>query len=395
MADSVSSERPIQFSLVAGGPFHALLSRLGLLGTDGLPAWRTAFILALLAWVPPAALAVAQSLVHNGYSGWSFFGDGTVYTRYLVAVIAMVATERLADGRITVLINQFLQARLLDQDAREEFRAIVDKADRQASWPLVEGILLLLALAWSWLSFYFVSATAVSGWEEWTVGGVSRLSWAGTVAELLANPIFLFLMMRWLWRFLVWTVLLFRIARLPLQLTAVHPDRAGGLIFLAMFPGIFSGFVFALSSVVSSSLIKTMTLLAPSQLFIWFAVCGWVLFMALIFLAPLFFFSSPLYRVREQALIEYGRLAQLHHQAFHNAWIGSDKQPEELLGHQDPSSAADLNACVQAVLDMRVVPLDRDAILQILAAAAIPFLAVLVYQVPLSEILKWIAGAIL
>lgn len=395
MADSVSSERPIQFSLVAGGPFHALLSRLGLLGADGLPAWRTAFILALLAWVPPAVLAISQSLIRDGYSGWGFFSDGTVYTRYLVAVIAMVATERFADGRITVLINQFLQARLLDLDAREKFRAIVARADRQASWPLVEAILLLLALGWSWLSFYFVSTAAASGWEEWTVDGVSRLSWAGTLAELLANPIFLFLMMRWLWRFLVWTLLLFRVARLPLRLTAVHPDRAGGLIFLALFPGIFSGFVFALSSVVSSSLVKTMALLAPSQVYIWFAVCGWVLFMALIFLAPLFFFSSPLYQVREQALIEYGRLAQLHHQAFHNAWIGSDRQPEELLGHQDPSSTADLNACVQAVLDMRMVPLDRDAIIQILAAAAVPFLAVLVYQVPLSEILKWIAGAIL
>ena len=29
----------------------------------------------------------------------------------------------------------------------------------------------------------------------------------------------------------------------------LHPDRSGGLGFLANFPGIFSGFVFALSSV--------------------------------------------------------------------------------------------------------------------------------------------------
>ncbi len=29
--------------------------------------------------------------------------------------------------------------------------------DRQASRPLVESILLLLALAWSWLRFYYVS----------------------------------------------------------------------------------------------------------------------------------------------------------------------------------------------------------------------------------------------
>ena len=36
---------------------------------------------------------------------------------------------------------------------------------------------------------------------------------------------------------------------LSLQLMPLHPDRSGGLGFLANFPGIFSGFVFALSSV--------------------------------------------------------------------------------------------------------------------------------------------------
>ena len=395
MVSPVSKERPIQFSLVAGGPFYTLLLRFGLLGPDQLPTWRTAVFLALLAWLPPALLATTQTLLHADYSGWSFFADGTVYTRYLVAIIAMVATERFADDRISILVNQFLQARLLDMDSRGKFRDIVARADRQASWSLVEGVLMLLALAWSWLSFYFVSTASVSGWEEWTVAGEIQLSWAGTAAELLGNPIFLFLVLRWFWRFLVWTVLLSRVARLPLRLTAMHPDRAGGLIFLAMFPGIFSGFVFALSCVVSSSLIKSMALMPASQLFTWFAIGGWVLLMALIFLAPLFLFAGPLYRSREKGLIEYGRLAQIHHQAFHEVWVSGRKNTEELLGHEDPSSAADVNACVKSVLDMRVIPLDRDAVLQILVAAAVPFLAVLASQVPLSEIMKWILGAIL
>jgi len=35
-----------------------------------------------------------------------------------------------------------------------------------------------------------------------------------------------------------------------MQLMPLHPDRSGGLGFLASFPGIFSGVVFALSFVV-------------------------------------------------------------------------------------------------------------------------------------------------
>jgi len=394
MAETAIPESSVQFSLVEGGPFHSLLGHLGLLGEDRLPTWRTAFVLALLAWVPPAVLAMAQTMLQADYSGWGLFQDQTVYTRYLIAIIAMIVTERAADKRISVLLNQFMKGHLLDPKARKKFKAIVARADRRASLPLVEGVLLILALAWSWTSFYYVSAISPSGWEEWTSGGESHLSWAGTAAELLSNPIFLFLVFRWFWRFLVWTVLLSSISRLPLRLTAIHPDRSGGLGFLTLFPGIFIGFVFALSCVISSSLLKSMALMPVSREFIWLVICGWVLLMILVIFAPLLLFSAPMVHAREKALVEYGRLAQAHHHAFRDAWINGSRPPEQLLGSPDPSSAADLNAIVQTVIDMRIVPLDLAAFLQIPIAAVVPFIVVVVSQIPLVELLSWLVGAI-
>ena len=394
MSESVDSENSIQFSLVEGGPFHSLLGRLGLLGEDRLPTWRTAFVLALLAWMPPAVLAIAQTILQADYAGWGLFKDQTVYTRYLVAIIAMVVTERAAEQRISLLINQFMKAHLLDAESREKYKAIVARADRRASLPLVEGILLVLALTWSWMSFYYISVISVGGWEESTRGGDTHLSWAGTVAELLSNPVFLFLVLRWFWRFLVWTALLLNISRLPLRLTAMHPDRSGGLGFLTLFPDIFTGFVFALSCVISSSLLKSMALMPVSSEFIWLVICGWVLLIILILFAPLLFFSTPMMRAREKALVEYGKLAQAHHHAFRAAWIKGRRRPEEILGSPDPSSAADLNAIVQAVLDMRIVPLNLAAFLQVLIAAVIPFLVVVISQIPLAELLSWFVGAL-
>ena len=395
MENPVSGDNSIKFSLVSGGPFHSILARLGLLGPDKLPNWRTVVVLVLLAWAPPAVLAISQSLLHADYAGWDFFTDSTVYTRYLVAVTAMVATERFADGRVSVLVNQFLQARLVAPDAVDEFRTIVVQADQRSAQPLAEAILLIVALAGSWWSFYFVSTVSVSGWEEWTIGGETHLSWAGTAAELVGNPLFMFLVLRWFWRFLVWAQLLARTSRLPLKLTAMHPDRVGGLIFLGLFPGIFIGFVFALSCVISSSLVKTIALLGPSQQFVWLAIAAWVLLVVLVFVAPLFFFSMPIYRLREQALIEYGRLAQVHHQLFHDRWITYGKKTEELLGSPDPSSSADLNGCIQAVLDMRFMPLDWASLVQLAIAALAPFVVVVASRIPLAEVLKWIVGAVL
>ena len=235
MVERAATETPIKCSLVEGGPFHSILERLGLLGPDRLPTWRTALVLALFAWLPPMLLDIAQTLLQPEYSGCSFFRDQTVYTRYLVAIVAMVVTERFADKRISMLLNQFLRARMIEPEARDQFRRFVARADTLASRSLVEGVILLLALVWSWLSFYYVSTISDNGWEEWTGGGEPHLSWAGTAAALLSNPVFLFLVLRWFWRFLVWTLLLVQIASLPLRLIAIHPDKSGAWVSWGCF----------------------------------------------------------------------------------------------------------------------------------------------------------------
>jgi hypothetical protein len=393
--DSGSGDPADRFSLVLGGPFHAVLRRLGLTGADQLPALRAASVLALLAWLPPALLAAAQSLVDGAYSGWGFFTDWTVLTRYLVAIWVMIVTERYADGRIVLLTRQFREARLLSDDAVPGFLAALALADRRSASRLAEGVIVAAALAWSGFTESYVVELAGSSWEGAMVGGEVVLSWAGETARFLSNPLFLFLVLRWLWRFMVWTALLFRISRLPLQLTPLHPDRSAGLGFLAIYPSIFSGFVFALSCVIASSFIKELDLERHNPETVWFAVAGWLAMSLVLFLGPLLVFVRPLYAARERALLEYGRLATHHHLAFHRKWIGGARSGEDLMGSSDPSSASDLNASVQAVRELRVVPIDRAAVAQLVVAAGVPLLAVIAKQMPLVDLAKWIVGTIL
>ena len=49
----------------------------------------------------------------------------------------------------------------------------------------------------------------------------------------------------------------------------------------------------------------------------------------------------------------------------------------------------------QAVLDMRFIPLDWSSLIQLAVAALAPFLVVVASQIPLTEVAKWILGAIL
>lgn len=384
-----------RFSLVAGGPFHAVLSRLGLTGADQLPTRRAALGLALLAWLPPALLAVAQSLFDSRYSGWGFFTDWTVHTRYLIAIWVLIATERYANDRIVLLARQFRETRLLSNEGVPAFESMLATADRRSSSGLAELIIVAGALVWSGLTASYAVALAGSSWEGTAVAGEVVLSWAGEAARLVSTPLFLFLVLRWIWRFLVWTTLLFRISRLPLQLTPLHPDRSAGLGFLAIYPSIFSGFVFALSCVVASSFLKELGLVRHSPETVWFALAGWLVLCLVLVMGPLLVFVGLLHRVRERALLEYGHLATEHHLAFHRKWIGEARSGEDLLGSADPSSAADLNASVQLVRELRLVPIDSATVLRLVVAAGAPLLAVVATQMPLVDLAKWIVGTIL
>ena len=63
------------------------------------------------------------------------------------------------------------------------FREIVARADRQTGSALIEGILLIVALLFSWLRFHFVAQISVGGWEEFTSAGAVQTSWSPTEAS--------------------------------------------------------------------------------------------------------------------------------------------------------------------------------------------------------------------
>jgi len=383
-----------RFSLVVGGPFYVLLRRLRLTGPDELPTRRAALVLTLLAWLPPVVLAIAQTLADEGYSGWAIFADPTVYTRYLIAVWMMVATERYAESRLMLLIRQFRDSQILPDDVVPSFFRALARADRLSASPVAEGAILVAVLVWSTLIENYIVEQARVTWEGKLVGDAIVLSWAGQATRFLSNPLFLFLVLRWVWRFAVWTDLLLRISRLRLQLAPLHADRSGGLGFLTVYPTIFNGFVFALSCVIASSILKELDFVRHENQSVWWALAGWLAFSQALLLGPLLVFARPLYQARERALFEYGRLASECHLAFHRKWIEETRSGDELLASSDASAISDLNASVEVIRRLRVLPVDRATAVQLVVAAGAPLIAVVLALIPAVEIARWLAGAI-
>lgn len=392
---SENSRSTPRFSLVIGGPFHDLLRRFGGLAGDGLPRPGAAVALALIAWAVPALLIVAEAVLGDSPAGWTFFEDATTYGRYLVAIVVMIGTEHYAERRFELLIHQFRAARIVGEADTPTFEDALALADRRSSSRLAEFVILVFVFGFAGWSTRYAAEIVPMAWEGRVVDGAVVLSWAGLGASLFSSPLFLFLVFRWCWRFLVWTTLLFRLSRLPLALSPLHPDRCAGLGFLSIYPSIFTGFVFAASSVIAATLLKELTGVELSSESIGSLLAGWLTIMLILFLGPLFVFAPVLRGVRERALLDYGRLTHQHHMAFHRKWMDSARDGGELLASADASSLSDMTTSVALVHDIRVVPIDRFALIQLIGAAGLPLMAVVLSRIPLSELAKRILLGVL
>lgn len=390
-------ERPDEkFSLVIGGPFYRLQQRLGLLGPDLLPPPSTALLFVALAWLPPALLSAVQGTAWRGsLGGQAFFLDFGAYARFLISIAMFVLMERMAEKRIATLIRQFHAADLVAAVERSRFVQALQRADRRASSGRAEAVVLGAAVVATANALYLHLSVLQTSWIGSLADGAVRLSAAGWWTMLVSFPLFWFLLLRWLWRFVVWAMLLRDLARLDLRLVATHPDRSGGIGFLGLFPPTFTAFVFALSCVSASAAMKEIVFAGVPLESLAAAFAAWLALVMIVFVGPLFVFSLPLLRLRRQALLDYGRLASKHNRAFEKKWVDGKASGEDALGAQEISSLADLATGFGLTRSMRLVPVVSETFWPLLAATALPWLGVVMTQVPLLDILKAVLRALL
>lgn len=392
--DLPASEPPSRrFSLIVGGPFNHLLNASGLAAADRLPGIGAAALIAGLAWGLPAALAALQWMLDPGFDGAGFFEDSRTGVRYLVAITLMVLAERSTDGHFARLIDRFHGLGIVTDSVGARFRGLLAWADARTSSRLAEALMVVAALV---ISFATADERLLAPGSHWagTVQGEDVVySWAGQAVIWISDPIFAFLFLRWMWRFVVLALLMFRISRLPLRLWPLHPDRVAGLSFLGEFPMAFSGLVFALGCVLASGMHGHRDESFVDMDFLQAVTIAWVGFTLLITLGPLTFFSAPLRAARDQSRVFYGVLVVRHLQDFERAWASDDSGRREIpLGDDSVSSLSDLNGIMEPLLGMRLIPGGFSGVRSIGAAAAAPMVVTMALELSLDEALKLAMG---
>jgi hypothetical protein len=213
-----------------------------------------------------------------------------------------------------------------------------------------------------------------------------HFSMAGRWFEFVSVPVFQFILLRWYIRILIWFCFLFRVSRLNLHLLPAHPDRVGGLGFLGRSTIAFDPLLFAQGALLSGQIASRIFYNGRSLLTFKLTILGFVLFLVVAILAPLFSFIPQLAKARREGFAEYGALASSYVTDFDQKWLRGGVNDEQLLGTGDIQSLADLGNSFAVVREMRTVPFVRDDVVRLLVVTIVPFVPLLLTIMPLEEL---------
>jgi len=378
---------PPEFSLVLGGLLFKLYRRARLAGESLEFLRRRVLCVTLLAWLPLLLLSAIDGNLHGGVR-IPFLNDVEAHVRFLAALPLLVVAEVFVHDRISPLIREFVDRRIVSTEDLPAFNEAVRFAMRARNSMVLEAGLLGLVYTlglWLWRSELALQAAT---WYARPGAEHIQLTWAGRWYAFVSIPLFQFILLRWYLRMVLWFQLLWRISRLNLRLVATHPDHAGGIGFVGESVYAFSPILFAqgalLSGLIASRVLYGGQLVTSFTMDAAGLICALLLFV----LGPLVMFTPQLDRTRRQGAAKYGQLANRCVFAFQEKWMhGVEKGAADLLGSSDVQALPNLANSYAAAADMRLVPFGRDDVLRLAGATAAPLLPLALTMFSLQELL--------
>ena len=381
-----------ELPLVRGDLLFRLQRRIGLIPAEGLGVGRRAAFYALVAWLPVAAWALIEGRALPGKTAEPLFEHFGIHTRCLVVIPLFILAEATANSIGTQLVRNLLAHGLITDADRPRLRQILESVARLregvAPWVLVAGVIAAWLIAGPGAREVHALIWATDGAGEATPFGAWWFLY-------VSRAIFLALLLAWLWRIVLWTIALARIARLDLALVPTHADRVFGLGFLERTPTAFMPFLLGLSILLASASAHDVVYHGVDVRALGLQFGVFVGVVVLVMLAPLIAFAPVLARAKRQALAEYGALVARHGRLVRERWIeGKDPPDAGLLKAQEIGPVADTIALYEAVERARTMPIGKRTLVAILVPLALPLLAVAALQVPLGDLLLKVLKAL-
>lgn len=385
VADAVPAMQ--SFSLVLGGPLYQLLRRAHLDDDVVSHVKHRILVACAIVWLPLFVLCAATGLLTGGVR-IPFLHDVESHARFLVAIPLMLVAELVVHQRTRGIVAQFVERKLVPEEGMVRFQKAIVSAMAWRNSITAEVALVAIVLP---LGFYFrtdVFALKTSTWYASAAADGSTPTLPGLWFFWVSNPILQFLMLRWLYRLVIWGRFLWHVSRIDLDLIATHPDRNGGLGFLGgsayAFSPLLASFSALVAGLVASRILFEGASLTDFKLEIVSVVATG---MVLVF-GPLTVFAPRILAAKRSAKRKYGAFAAEYMRGFDRRWLqDSGRDVEAVLGCADIQSLADLDNVYTIIKEIKPVPFSRDMVLQLIWGTLAPFFPLVFTMIPFEELL--------
>src|SRR5499427_1441155 len=374
-----------RFSLVTGGPFYRALVRMKLV--EPLPNFRLRIaVFVLVTWVPLLAITLVDGTAIGSKVGIALLRDFSVYGRFLLGLPLLIIAEAIIDPWIHRVVSIFKTSGLVRDEDRPAYYVALAKTKRLEDSQLAELLIALLAAFPLFLLFESEwRSNGVTAWHGSTSGGLSPAGWWFT---FVSSPIIRFIIFRWLWRYALWTALLYKIAKLKLQMIPTHPDHLGSLGFVPFAQKSFGILFMAVSCFAAGQYANSITYFGMALAATRDPMVAYVVLSVLLVLGPLTTLSPRLAETRRNGLARYSQVAIRLTGAFDTKWTErGDSTPESMLGSADPSSIIDYVSTCHVIRDMQIIPISKQLVIQVAVMAAAPLVVLWIFWTPLEQII--------
>jgi hypothetical protein len=342
---------------------------------------RNAAIAALVAWVPLAVLSATEGLIRGG-AQIPLLYDLAAHVRFLFALPLLIFAERPVGRGIGRTIAYFQTSGLISDKDGNRFAIILKRVTRFANSPaaIVVPAALTIILGLSGLSR--LQVLSVTTWIQPHSG--ESLSLAGRWYTLVALPLYQFVVLRWLYRAVVWGWWLTTVSRLRLRLAPMHPDGAGGLGFLGRGIVPFGSVGLALSSVLAAALALRFVY-AGADTYRELQVYGLsTLIWLAIVVGPTLLFAPCLHEARRSNLTKFGLFATSYAKVFRST--EADNKPRIDVAAIRPFNH--LSATYRVIAGMKLTPVSRKDLVALMLPNLLPAVPLAATTMPLKEVLK-------
>ena len=378
---------PADTELFDGGPPGGLETALRLFNPDRPKTIARAVFISMLAWAPLIFLGSIQSFSIGQDKLTDLLLDFAVHARFLIAVPLFILAAPFTLSTLGRTARHFVEAELIRDSDRPRFESIAVSTRRLLNSKLVEAVVILLAYCTVIILIRTISPQTIPDWhlltkEHWS------FSWAGWWHILVSIPLALILFLGWLWRLLIWNVFLWRVSRLDLHLVPAHPDLSGGLQFVGASLRAFPLLIFALGAVVAGGVANRVVHQAIHLIDFKYIIATLLVAILIFFVAPLMLFTRRILQARRRGIFEYGALAGAVGRQMERKWVeNAGVVDEAALDVQHFSATTDLYQVVSNVYQIKSVPVDLQDLVAVIIAVLLPFVPVLLYEIPLNVIL--------